>query len=225
MNLYAVIYYLGWVFEVSGVSMLMPTGVGLVFGEATWKYFLIVSVFCILVGTLLVIKKPKNSSLYAKEGFVTVALAWILMSLIGAVPFYASGEIKSYLDAVFETASGFSTTGASILTNISALSRAALFWRSFTHWLGGMGVLVFLIALIPKGSGMMQLMKAESPGPSVGKIVPKIRETAMILYILYAFLTILEAIMLLFGGMPWFDAITTAFSTAGTGARNRSSGP
>ena len=219
MNFYAVIHYLGWVFEVSGVSLLMPAVVGLVYHEQSWKYYLIVALCCILIGTVTIIKKPKNISLFAKEGFVTVALAWVFMSLIGAVPFFASGEIKSYLDAVFETASGFTTTGASILNNVSGLSHAALFWRSFTHWLGGMGVLVFLIALIPKGrgGGMMQLMKAESPGPSVGKIVPKIRETAIILYILYSFLTILETIFLLFGGMPWFDAITTAFSTAGTG--------
>ena len=218
MNFYAVVYYLGWVVEVLGFSLLMPSFVGLFYHESVWFIYLIAAVCCLAIGTLFIIKKPKYSFFYAKEGFVTVALAWLIMSLIGAIPFHVSGEIPSFLDAFFESASGFSTTGASILTDIPALSHAALFWRSFTHWIGGMGVLVFLLAILPaSGGGSMQLMKAESPGPSIGKFVPKIRETAMILYVLYTVMTILETIFLLFGGMPWFDAITTAFATAGTG--------
>ena len=161
---------------------------------------------------------PKKNVFYAKEGFVTVALSWIVLSLCGAVPFRLTGEIPRYIDAVFETASGFTTTGASILTNVEALSQTSLFWRSFTHWIGGMGVLVLLLAVVPLAGGhTMQLMRAESPGPSVGKFVPKVRQTAFILYSIYFAMTILEIVFLLAGGMPWFDSICTAFGTAGTG--------
>ena len=170
------------------------------------------------MGLLLALRKPKKNVFYAKEGFVTVALSWIVLSLCGAVPFRLTGEIPRYIDAVFETASGFTTTGASILTNVEALSQTSLFWRSFTHWIGGMGVLVLLLAVVPLAGGhTMQLMRAESPGPSVGKFVPKVRQTAFILYSIYFAMTILEIVFLLAGGMPWFDSICTAFGTAGTG--------
>ena len=163
-------------------------------------------------------KRPKSQVFYLKEGCITTSLSWILLSFFGCLPFYLSKEIPSFTDALFETISGFTTTGASILNDVEALSHCALFWRSFTHWIGGMGVLVFLLAVIPlSGGSHINLMRAESPGPSVGKLVPKIRYTARILYVIYFAMTVLEVILLLFGGMPVFDALTTSFGTAGTG--------
>ena len=155
---------------------------------------------------------------YLKEGCITTALSWIFLSLFGALPFFLSREIPSYLDALFETVSGFTTTGASILTDVESLSRCSLFWRSFTHWIGGMGVLVFIMAIIPlSGGSSINLMKAESPGPSVGKFAPKLKSTARILYGIYFALTVLQIILLLIGNMPVFDSVCTAFGTAGTG--------
>ena len=213
-----ILYLMGWVFNIVSACLLLPIAVGMFYGEVQWKYYLAVALVSLAAGLILSHKKPKRNVFYAKEGFVTVAMTWIILSLVGAVPFYVTGEIPSYVDAVFETASGFSTTGASILTNVEALSRTALFWRSFTHWIGGMGVLVFLIAIVPlTGGHTMQLMKAESPGPSVGKIVPKVRQTAFILYAIYTALTVLEGVLLGLGGMPIFDSVTTALATAGTG--------
>ncbi len=218
MNYRMILYLMGWIFNITAACLLLPCAVGIFYGETQWKYYILVALVTFAIGLFLTHKKPSRNVFYAKEGFVTVALSWIVLSLVGASPFYISGEIPSYIDAVFETASGFSTTGASILTNIEALSRTALFWRSFTHWIGGMGVLVFLIAIVPLAGGhTMQLMKAESPGPSVGKIVPKVRQTAFILYAIYTALTVLEGVLLGIGGMPIFDSITTAFATAGTG--------
>lgn len=218
MNYYMILYLLGWVLNIQGICMLLPVAVGLFYHEPTWKAFAVVAFVTLAVGLLLTIRKPRRNVFYAKEGFVTVALSWIALSLTGAIPFVISKEIPSYLDAVFEMASGFTTTGASILTNVEALSHSALVWRSFSHWIGGMGVLVFILAILPlTGGHVMQLMKAESPGPSVEKIVPKVRQTAFILYSIYALLTMLEIILLLAGGMPWFDSLTTAFGTAGTG--------
>ncbi len=173
-----------------------------------------------LTGALFFVCRGAKTAFFAREGMVCVGLSWIIMSVIGSLPFFISGEIPRFIDALFEITSGFSTTGASILVDIEALSRGMLFWRSFSHWLGGMGVLVFLLAIAPfsRGSGYtMHLMRAESPGPSFGKLVPKLRQTAMILYIIYIGLTIADLVFLLIGHMPFFDAITTAFSTAGTG--------
>ena len=171
-------------------------------------------------GGLLSAIKPNKQKLYAREGFVIVALSWILISLFGALPYTISGFVPSYVDSVFETVSGFTTTGSTILTDIEALPMSLLLWRSVTIWLGGMGVLVFILALTPLGSGngmRLHIMKAESPGPVVGKIAPKLRSTARILYSLYIALTLIEFIMLLCGGMPVFDAVNTSLSTAGTG--------
>jgi trk system potassium uptake protein TrkH len=166
--------------------------------------------------TLLI--KPKNRVIYAKEGFVIVAFAWLLLSGIGALPFVISGEIPSYIDAFFETVSGFTTTGASILTNVEKMSHGLLFWRSFTHWIGGMGVLVFIMAVVPSAADRsIHILRAEVPGPTVGKLVPRMKDTAKILYLLYIVLTVLEIILLLAGGMPLFDSIVHAFGTAGTG--------
>ena len=228
MNYRMILYLLGWVLNIQGLCFLLPVAVGLFYGEAQWQFYALMTLMCLVCGVLLILKKPKRTVFYTKEGFVTVALSWLLMSLTGALPFYLSKEIPRFLDALFEMVSGYTTTGASILTNVEALSHCALFWRSFSHWIGGMGVLVFLIAIVPlTGGHVMSLMKAESPGPSVEKFVPRVRQTAFILYSIYFAMTVLEIMLLLAGGMPWFDAITTAFGTAGTGGfavRNASMG-
>ena len=218
MNYRMILYLLGWVLNIQGLCFLLPVLVGLFYGEAQWQYYALMALLCVVLGVLMVLKKPKRTVFYMKEGFVTVALSWLVMSLTGAAPFTLSKEIPHYLDAVVEMSSGYTTTGASILTNIESLSQCALFWRSFSHWIGGMGVLVFLIAIVPlTGGHIMSLMKAESPGPSVEKFVPRVRQTAIVLYSMYFALTVLEIMLLLAGGMPWFDAITTSFGTAGTG--------
>lgn len=184
--------------------------------RALWTSIIVIA----CAGVLLLLPKPVKKDYYAREGFISVALAWIVISLFGALPFFLSGEIPNYLDAVFETISGFTTTGASILENVEVMSKGLLYWRSFTHWLGGMGVLVFLLALHPmaRGSGQsLHLLRAESPGPEVGKLVPKIHKSAMILYGIYIGLTLLQILLLALGGMPLFDNVTTVFGTAGTG--------
>lgn len=218
MNYKLISYTLGWVLIFEALSMILSVICGLCFKESAIISILISMGICLVAGIPLVIKKPKNKTIYAKEGFMIVALTWIIISLFGALPFVISGAIPSYIDAFFETVSGFTTTGASILSDVEALPKCLLFWRSFTHWIGGMGVLVFLVAILPlSGGSNMYLMKAESPGPSVSKLVPRVRSTAKILYGIYAFLTVLQLIFLLAGKMPLFDAITTTFGTAGTG--------
>jgi trk system potassium uptake protein TrkH len=198
--------------------MILPCVIALIYREMTGIYFVIVMAVCLLLAFLLAHKKPKNTVFYAREGFVAVALSWIVLSLFGALPFYISGEIPSYTNALFETISGFTTTGASILEDVEALSKCMLMWRSFTHWIGGMGVLVFILAVLPMAGGYnMHIMRAESPGPSVGKLVPRVRTTAKILYIIYFAITMVEIVLLLGAGMPWFDSIAMSFGTAGTG--------
>lgn len=170
------------------------------------------------LGTIISYKHPAKKNIYAREGFVIVALSWILISIFGALPFCLTGEIPSFIDAFFEMVSGFTTTGSSILSDVEALSHASLFWRSFSHWLGGMGILVFVIAFIPISSGRsLHILRAEVPGPVVGKLVSKIRITARILYFIYAILTLVETVLLMFGGMPLFDSLLNSFGTAGTG--------
>ena len=220
MNFQIVRRTLGWLLIVEAIFFALPVFTAIVYGEKEVVYFLVSASLSLSVGIVCFLHKPTNNSLYAKEGFLIVSLSWILMSLFGALPFYLSGTIPSFIDALFETVSGFTTTGATIMSGemIESASRSILMWRSFTHWLGGMGVLVFLIALLPlSGAKNMHLMKAESTGPVVSKIVPRVKQTAKILYIIYALFTAIECIMLLFGGMSFFEAITTAFSTAGTG--------
>jgi len=219
MNRRMIAYILGILLLCEAGLMLLPTVVSLIYGEAVLKSFLITIAFLVAVGLTLVAMKPKNKTIYARHGLIIVALGWILMSLFGALPFYFSGEIPSYLNAVFEAVSGFTTTGASILTDVESLSKSMLFWRSFTHWIGGMGVLVFMMAVLPLagGGGDLHLMKAESPGPNVSKLVPKSSKTARILYGIYLALTVFEICILLFGGMPLFDSVTITFGTAGTG--------
>ena len=218
MNYSVIRYILGWIMIVEAALMLMPAMVGLIYKESQGWSFIWVLAGSAALGGLLVIKKPQSMNFYVKEGFVTVALSWIIMSVVGCLPFVFNGDIPKFTDALFETISGFTTTGATILTDVEVLAKCSLFWRSFTHWIGGMGVLVFLLAIVPMTGGTnMNLMKAESPGPSVDKIVPKVRYNALILYGIYIVLTVLEIVFLVIGDMSVFEAFTTAFSTAGTG--------
>ncbi len=218
MNYSVVRYIIGYVLRFEGLFLLLPTLVSIIYKEHQFQYYLIVAVICFLLGMLLTKKKSEHMKLYTREGFVSVALSWIFLSIFGAIPFVLTGDIPSYIDALFETISGFTTTGASILTDVESLSRSGLFWRSFSHWIGGMGVLVFIIAILPlTGSSTMNLMKAESPGPSVDKLVPHVKDTAKILYSIYLAITILEITLLYIFGMPLFEALTTTFGTVGTG--------
>lgn len=209
---------LGWLLIFECGFMLVPAVTAIVYGERELWYFLMTMFFCGSLGGLLVMKKPEKSVLYAKEGFIIVALSWIILSLFGALPFFLSGCIPNYVDALFETVSGFTTTGASILTEVESLPKCMLIWRSFTHWVGGMGVLVFVMAFVPLSGGQnMHIMKAESPGPSVSKLVPRVKTTALILYSIYLVMTFILFVLLLFGRMSPFEALNTSFGTAGTG--------
>ena len=213
--------FIAQILTIEGFFMIPALLISLFRGEINavtgflWTYLLII----IAAALLFLLCRKAPSAFYAKEGLVCVGASWVVLSAIGCLPFYISREIPAYIDAFFEIVSGFTTTGASILTNVEAMSRGLLYWRSFSHWLGGMGVLVFLLAFTgEQGKGFtMHLLRAESPGPSVGKLVPKMRKTAGILYLLYIALTVLNIIFLLLGDMPLFDAVCTAFGTAGTG--------
>lgn len=218
MNIGIVFYFLGWVLGIEGILMILPCVVALVYREPSGFYFLGVALFCGISGWLLAHRKLKSTVFYAKEGFVAVSLSWIVLSFFGALPFFLSGEIPLLEDALFEVISGFTTTGASVLPDVETLSRCMLMWRSFTHWIGGMGVLVFILAVLPLAGGYnIHIMRAESPGPSVGKLVPRVRTTAKILYLIYLFITVVQIILLLFTGMPLFDSMAMSFGTAGTG--------
>lgn len=218
MNIKVVFNILGKVMLIEAALMLCPLAVGLMYGENSFADYLIPAGGLVAVGLPLCLMRIRDRSIYAKEGFVTVALAWIVMSAAGALPFVLSGAIPNYIDALFETVSGFTTTGASVLGEVESLSHSILFWRSFTHLIGGMGVLVFVLAVLPDSSaGAMHIFRAESPGPSVGKLVSKLRFTARILYAIYMILALMEALLLMAGRMPAFDALVHAFSTAGTG--------
>lgn len=220
MNKRIIVYILGWVLIIEGIAMQIGTITSLIYRENDWYYFLIIGAASSALGTLLVkTMKQKNMVLYQKAGFAATALSWILLSFVGCLPFWISGQIPYFIDAFFEIVSGFTTTGATILNDVEALSHGMLIWRSFSVWLGGMGVIVFLLALIPKlgGSQSIYLMRAESPGPIVGKAVPRMRNYASMLYGIYLALTVTEAVMLMFGGMDFFNSLTTAFSSAGTG--------
>ncbi len=213
----------GVLFALEAVFMIPAVAVCAIYREtgAPLRAFLwTIALLAVLSGALLLWSRNATHDFYAREGFIIVSLGWILLSAVGALPFALSGEIPHYVDAFFETVSGFTTTGASILTNVEAMSHGLLYWRSFTHWLGGMGMLVFLLAVVPTGKSAgysIHLLRAESPGPSVGKITPRMRETASLLYKIYIVLTVLCALFLLAGGMPLFDSLCTAFGTAGTG--------
>ncbi len=218
MNTPMVRYLLGRVLQFQTAFLGLSVLVGLIYGEKESWSFAVVGMFCLLIGMLFSRKKPQDMSFYAKEGYMVVALSWILLSVTGAIPYVLNGEIPRFEDALFEVVSGFTTTGASILTDVEAMSHVGLFWRSFTHWVGGMGVLVFMLAVLPAVGGQgMFLMQAESPGPSVGKLVPRLRNTAKLLYGLYIGLTLTELVILFVLRMPVFDAVTITLGTAGTG--------
>lgn len=218
MNYSVILYILCRVLEFAALFMTLPLLVGVLYREKSALCFLYVIAGCLIVSLIGRRFKPKSQVFYAKEGFVTVSLSWIILSLIGALPFYLSGEFPTYTDALFETISGLTTTGATILTDVEGLSRCIQFWRCFTHWIGGMGVLVLILAVLPlSGSYNMHLMRAESPGPSVGKLVPKIKNTAMILYGIYLAITLIEITALMLAGLNLYEAATLSFSTTGTG--------
>lgn len=219
MNRRMVLNTLGKIIWLEAGLMLLPVLVCLIYkNTAVYSFLITIAIAAAVASPLTFLCKPRNKVIYAKEGFVIVSLAWILMSVIGALPFVISGEIPSFVDALFEMVSGFTTTGASILTDVEAMSEGLLFWRSFSHWIGGMGVLVFVLAItagIPDRS--IHIMRAEMPGPIVDKLVPKARETAKILYLIYIGMTLLEVVVLVICKMPVFDAIVHTFGTAGTG--------
>lgn len=220
MNRRMVFYLLGKILIIEAALMCLPLLCSVIYAEQRPIIaFLITIAISVAIGVALtVFNRPKDKTIYAKEGFVIVALTWMVLSLVGALPFTISGEIPSYVDAVFETVSGFTTTGASIIPNVEILSKGILFWRSFTHWVGGMGILVLVMAIVPTDSGRsIHIVRAEMPGPIIGKLVPKLKTTAKILYLIYIFFTLLEAVLLLAGGMSLFEALVHSVGTAGTG--------
>ena len=221
MNHYAILFFLGYILRLEAALLLPSLLIALFRGESAAAMALAATILLAAGLSLFsLLGRGKDRSITHREGFVIVSLSWVVMSLVGALPFTLSGAIPSYLDAFFETVSGFTTTGASILTNVEALPLSLLYWRSFTHWLGGMGILVFVLAIIPmaKGKGdSLHVLRAESPGPSVGKLAPTMRRSARLLYTIYIVLTLVEVVLLLLGGMPLFDALVNSFATAGTG--------
>ena len=219
MNRKMIVYTVGRMVLLEAGILLLPLLVSVLYRETcAWAFVLTVLLAAIVGLPITLFCKPKNSLIYAKEGFVIVAMTWLSFSAIGALPFVFSGEIPSFADAFFETVSGLTTTGASILRDVESMSHGLLFWRSFTHWIGGMGVLVFIMAIVPDVSGRpMHILRAEMPGPVVGKLVPRIKDTAKILYLIYIAMTVLETVLLLCGGMSLFESVLHAFGTAGTG--------
>lgn len=219
MNHKMIRYIVLWILKIEGLFMLLPVIVGLIYSEyRETLIYLAVALVCIAAGFFGTRKRPENTGIYKKEGFAAVALCWVVLSLFGAVPFVATGEIPSYVDALFEIVSGFTTTGSSILTDVEALSHISLFWRSFSIWMGGMGVLVFALIFMPvKDGSRVNLMIAESPGPEVSKLVPRVKDTALVLYKIYIMLTLAQILALLLAGMQIFDSFCITFATAGTG--------
>ncbi len=219
MNLRVLAYILGWVLSLEAAFMIPPMLISYGAGEAaSASAFLLTIAIVLAIGVPCILFRPKKINITAKQGLVVVGLSWIALSLFGGLPFFFSGSMPNFMDAFFESVSGFTTTGASILTDIEALDMGILFWRSFTHWIGGMGVLVFVLAVVSlAGGNSMHILRAESPGPDTGKIVPRMKKSAIILYVIYLGLTVLEIILLVAGGMPLFDSVCHAFGTAGTG--------
>ena len=218
MNYKMVLYTMGRVVLLEAAFLVLPMAVSLLYGERCAVSFGLTILVALAVGFLLTfLCRGSHGTSSIKDGFMIVALTWIMLSAIGALPFVFSREIPSYVDAFFETVSGFTTTGATILTDVEALSRGMIFWRSFTHWIGGMGILVFVVMLMKTTDRSINILKAEMPGPTVDKLAPKSRDTARILYLLYISLTVLETVLLLLGGMGLFDSVVHSLSTAGTG--------
>lgn len=219
MNYRMILNIIGNILKVIGIMLLVPVIIALIYEEGLRNIlaFGLTAIGSFALGFLLSFKKPKNLNFYAKEGLVIVGLSWFIISLVGCLPLIINGDIPNFFDAFFEVVSGFTTTGATILSDVDSLAKSSIFYRSFTHWLGGMGVLVFVLAFLPSNAQNIHLLRAESPGPQVGKLVSKIKLTATILYIIYAVLTLIEVIFLLCGGMPLFDSIVNSLATAGTG--------
>ena len=218
MNGSMIRYVLSHIVRIEGLLLFLPCLVALIYREQQGVIYAGLGLICILLGSFLGMRRPQNNTFYLKEGCITTALSWLVLSAIGALPFVITGEIPDYTNALFETISGFTTTGSSILSDVEALSHTSLFWRSFTHWVGGMGILVFMLAIIPMvGGSPINLMRAESPGPEVDKTMPKMRQSAGLLYIIYAVLTLAQIILLVLSRMPVFDAICLSLGTAGTG--------
>lgn len=217
MNIKKVINHIGLMMMLEALFMFLPLIVAFIYNESSGKYFIYTILILFIIGLGLYRVFVSDNRFFSAEGFVTVSFGWIVLSIFGALPFYLSGEIPNFIDALFETVSGFTTTGATILNDASKMSKCINFWRSFTHFVGGMGVLVLMLAIIPTKSENMQIMKAESPGPQVGKLVSKVSDTAKTLYFIYIFLTILAIITYKLSGMPLFDSICIGFGTAGTG--------
>lgn len=219
MNYRMIIYVIGQISKVVGLAMLLPVLVGFIYGETHIIASFGIPILILLIpGFAVTIKKPKDNSVYSMEGFISVAASWIVVSAVCALPFVISGDITNYVDALFETVSGFTTTGSSILSNVEKLSKSSLFWRSFTHWLGGMGIIMIVLAIMSSNdSRTMHMMRAECPGPKVGRLVSKSGNSARILYGIYIALTVIEIIMLLCGGLSFYDAVVHTFSSAGTG--------
>jgi len=218
MNYKTIRYILSWVLKIEALCMLLPLICAFIYAEQTITAWVCTIFICFIFAFLLCVRQPENKTMYAKDGFVTVAFSWIILSIFGSLPLVFTKVLPNFIDAFFEISSGFTTTGASVITDLDVVPRSILLWRSFTHWIGGMGVLVFLLAFIPvTGNNNFFLVKAESPGPSVSKLAPKVKSTAKILYSIYIALTLLELALLLIGKMPLFDAVTITFGTAGTG--------
>lgn len=219
MNSKTVFYTVGRVILLEALLLILPLGVSLIYRDGLWRAFTICILVALAVGGIMsIVCRKRKSVLSIRDGFAVVSLSWISLSLIGAIPFVISGEISSYVDAFFETVSGLTTTGASILTDVEAMSKSLLFWRSFTHWIGGMGILVFIMAIMGKAPDRsINILRAEMPGHTVDKLLPKAKSTAKVLYYIYIALTVAEAVLLLCGGMPLFDSVVHALGTAGTG--------
>ena len=218
MNKKMVLYFIGWILKIEAICMLLPIITAIIYKESQVNDFVVTAMVCLCVGLVISLRKPVDHAFYTREGFVSVGLGWLVLSMTGAIPFVTDGCIPSYVDAFFEVVSGFTTTGATILTDVEVLPRSMLMWRSFTHWLGGMGILMFILALLPvAGQNNMHIVRAESPGPTAGKFVAKARDSATILYSIYIAITLLEAILLMIGKMPVFDALLLTFGTVGTG--------
>lgn len=220
MNRKMVFYMIGQMIKLEAALLVLPLLVSLIYREheTALSFLITIGIALVLGFALTLIFRTKNRVIYAKEGFVIVALTWLALSAVGCLPFIISGEIPSFFDAFFETVSGFTTTGASVVIDVESMSHGILFWRSFTHWIGGMGVLVFIMAIIPTVTDRsIHILRAEMPGPIVGKLVPKTKDTAKILYLIYIIMTAVEIVLLLIGGMPLFESTVHAFGTAGTG--------
>ena len=218
MNRAAIRFILGWILNVEAALMLLPIVVAVLYGESEGWTFVAAAACCLAIGIPCVVGGLRGNAFHSREGLVIVALSWLVLSIMGAVPFVLSGAIPSPVDALFETVSGFTTTGASILTEVESLPRCILFWRSFTHWIGGMGVLVFVLMIIPmKNDNSMHLVRAEVPGPMAGKLVPRMKQTSMILYGIYTAMTAVLVVLLLLGDVNLFDSLCLSFGAAGTG--------